>query len=633
MLDRGVIEPCQSSCASPVVLVTKKDGSTRFCVDYRKVNEVTRKYAYPLPRIDDTLDALRGSQYFSTLDLYSGYWQVKMDPADIDKTAFITRQGLFRFTIMPFGLCNAPATFERLLELVLYGLNWKICLIYLDDVIVYGGNFYDSLDRLKIVWQRNREANLKLQPSKFCLMRDRVPFLGHYVSREGVEVHHMKTAAVQDWPTPRTVKDIRAFLGLASYYRRYIPNFTSVATPLTDLTKKDVELIWDDNCEHAFQALKKALEQPPVSAYPTRGGHFVLSTDASDTRMGAVLEQEQEEGGRVVKRVIAYASKRLNASQRRYCTTNKELLAVVTAIEVFKYYLTSRHFTVVTNHASFTWLRNFKEPEGVVARWITWLQPFDFKIVHRPGKHHSHADGLSRRTSRPCKRDTCPECAPLLHQVTGEEEGTVRAIRPQEQYVEHFDGYLEPIEDDSALFRDLMDREPPLAIAPELLWYLGRHPDGKDEPTPETGKAPSPAEAKQAISRAGLIKQLIDVDSRQACTQTESDDFLKRQPSKSLEPEVELADVGEDLPFPGSLDNSSDRDTDSSGAEYFVRGTDESKQASPVLQALMDLSVVEFAEEQEQDPNLRLVVDMIRNSPERPSWEHVRAESAEVKAL
>ncbi len=252
MLDKEVIEPCQSSWVSPVVLVTKKDGSTGFWVDYRKVNEVTRKDAYPLPRIDDTLDALRGSRYFSTLDLYSGYWQVKMDPKDIDKTAFVTKQGLFRFTVMPFGLCNAQATFERLMELVLSDLNWKICLIYLDDVIVYGGDFYNALDRIKQVWQRIREANLKLKPSKCCLMRDRVPFLGHSVSREGVEVDPMKTAAVQDWPTPRTIKDVRAFLGLASYYRRYIPNFASVATPLTGLTKKDAKLVWDDNCEQAF---------------------------------------------------------------------------------------------------------------------------------------------------------------------------------------------------------------------------------------------------------------------------------------------------------------------------------------------------------------------------------------------
>ena len=174
MLDRGVIEPCQNSWASPVVLVTKKDGFTRFCIDYHKMNEVTCKDAYPLPWIDDTLDALRGSQYFSTLDLYSGYWQVKMDPKDIDKTAFVTPQGLFHITFMPFGLCNAPTTFERLMQLVLSGLNWKICLIYLDEVIVYSGHFCDALDRLKTVWQCIREAKLKLKPSKCCLMHDRV---------------------------------------------------------------------------------------------------------------------------------------------------------------------------------------------------------------------------------------------------------------------------------------------------------------------------------------------------------------------------------------------------------------------------------------------------------------------------
>ncbi len=160
---------------------------------------------------------------------------------------------------MPFGLCKAPATFERLMELILTGLNWKICLIYLDDVIVYGGNCYEALDMQKQVWQHIREAHLKLKPSKCCLMRDRVPFLGHYVSREGVEVDPMKTAAVQDWPTPRTVKDVRAFLGLASYYRHYIPNFASVAAPLTGLTKKDAKLIWGDDCKQAFLALNKAL--------------------------------------------------------------------------------------------------------------------------------------------------------------------------------------------------------------------------------------------------------------------------------------------------------------------------------------------------------------------------------------
>ncbi len=259
MLDRGVIGPCQSSWASPVVLVTKKDGTTRFCVDYRKLNDVTKKDAYPLPRIDDTLDALHGSMYFSTLDLYSGYWQVEMDQRDIDKTAFVTRQGLFRFTVMPFGLCNALATFERLMELVLKDLNWKICLIYLDDIIVYGAGFYSALDCLKTVWRRIREANLKLKPTKCCLMHAQVPFLGHIVSRQGVGVDPSKTEAVEEWPTPTSVKDVRAFLGLASYYHRYIPGFSTVAAPLTNLTRQGVDLVWDDACEGAFQTLKAAL--------------------------------------------------------------------------------------------------------------------------------------------------------------------------------------------------------------------------------------------------------------------------------------------------------------------------------------------------------------------------------------
>ncbi len=225
-----------------------------------------------------------------------------MYPKGIE-TAFVTCQGLFCFTVMPFGLCNTPATFERLMELVLSRLNWKICLIYQDGVIVYAGKFYDALDRLTTVWQCIREANFKLTLSKCCLMCDRVPFIECYVSCEVVEVDPMKTAAVQDWPTPRTVKDVRVFLGLASYYQCYIPNFASVATPLTGLTKKDAKLIWDDNCEQAFLALKKALVQPPVLAYPTREGPFILFTDTSETGMGAVLEQEQEEDSRVVKRL------------------------------------------------------------------------------------------------------------------------------------------------------------------------------------------------------------------------------------------------------------------------------------------------------------------------------------------
>ncbi len=257
--------------------------------------------------------------------------------------------------------------------------------------------------------------------------------------------------------------------------------------------KKEAELVWDDDCEQASQTLKKCLVPPPFLAYPTRDGPFILSMDASDTGMGAVLEQEQEENGRVVKQVIAYASKTLNASQRRYCTTNKELLAVVTAVELFKYYLTGQHFTVVVDYASLTWLCNFWEPEGLVARWITRLHPFNFKIVHRPEKHHSHVDGLSRRTSRPCKRETCPECAPLFCQVTTEE-----------QCKEYFDGYIEEAEDDSDIFRDSAAPKTSVTekeIAPELLWYLGHHPVSDQQTDTSQGQLAGTGDASPAGNR------------------------------------------------------------------------------------------------------------------------------------
>ncbi len=290
-----------------------------------------------------------------------------------------------------------------------------------------------------------------MKPTKCCLMRAQVPFQGHIVSRQGVGVDPAKSETIEQWPTATSVKDVRAFLGLASYYRRYISGFSTVAAPLTNLTRQGVDLVWDHACEGASRTLKAALVSAPILAYTTREGHFVLSTDASDVGIGAVLAQEQEEGRRVAKKIIAYVSKTLSDSQRRYCTTNKELLAVVLAVELFKYYLTGRHVTVVTDHASLTWLRNFRESEGMVARWISRLQPFDFAIVHRPGKHHNHVDGLSRCTSRPSKRETCPECRPLQKAVTTESEAA-RCFTPAFPYQPHFDGYVEMTEEDAALF-------------------------------------------------------------------------------------------------------------------------------------------------------------------------------------
>lgn len=295
MLKRGVIEPSSSPWASPIVLVRKKDGTTRFCVDYRKLNSATVKDSYPLPRIDDSINALSGSCWFSTLDLASGYWQVEVEEKDRPKTAFTTRSGLYQFTVMPFGLCNAPATFERLMERVLSGLPWEVCLLYLDDIIVYAKTFEAELERLRSVFTRLREAGLKVSPKKCHLFKKRVVFLGHVVSEEGVSTDPEKIKAVCEWPTPTSASALRSFLGLCSYYRRFVRGFANIAAPLHRLTENGRAFVWTSECDVAFQRLKQVLSQAPVLAYPISAGAFVLDTDASNTGIGAVLSQKQGE--------------------------------------------------------------------------------------------------------------------------------------------------------------------------------------------------------------------------------------------------------------------------------------------------------------------------------------------------
>lgn len=404
MKRQGVIEESQSPWVSPAVMVKKKDGTIRFCVDYRKLNAVTVKDSYPIPRIDDMLDQLQGNSWFSTLDLKSGYWQVKIRPRDKEKTAFSCGEGLWQFTVMPFGLCNAPATFERLMEKVLRQLLRKVCLVYLDDVIIFGKSFEEMLNRLRQVFLQLRSANLKLNPKKCSFFKKEIKYLGYVVSEEGVSTDPEKIASVRDWPVPQTKKQVRSFLGFCSYYRKFVKGFSLIAKPLFSLTENLAKFIWTDQCEMAFRELKRRLISSPILSFPKSEGQFILDTDASNHGIGAVLSQKQDG----VEKVIAYFSRVLSRSERNYCVTRRELLAIIDSLKNFHHYLYGKKFVVRTDHISLRWLMTFKNLEGQMARWLERIQQYDFEVIHRKGKSHGNADGLSRR---PCKESNCNYCS------------------------------------------------------------------------------------------------------------------------------------------------------------------------------------------------------------------------------
>ena len=353
--------------------------------------------------MDDILDTLGGSKWFSTLDLKSGYWQVEVDSSSREKTAFTTSEGLYEFKVMPFGLCNAPATFQRLMNRVLCDVNWVECLVYIDDTVVIGRTFEQHLSNLGTVLSRLRQAGLKLQPAKCKLCQKVVRFLGHVISENGIATDPEKTAVIATWPVPESKKNIQQFLGLANYYRRFIKDFGTTAKPLQRLLEKNIAFEWTQQCQGAFDHLRKCLMTTPILAFPDHSRHFMLDTDASDTGIGAILSQVQDDGGEAV---MAYASRSLSQQEQRYCVTRRELLAVVEFIHHFRHYLLGVHFTLRTDHGSLVWIQNFKEPEGQLARWLERLQEYTFTVVHRPGNQHTNVDALSRVPCNQCGRVT-----------------------------------------------------------------------------------------------------------------------------------------------------------------------------------------------------------------------------------
>ena len=428
----GVIEPSNSPWASPVVLVRKRDGSHRFCVDCRGLNTLTKADTFPLPRIDELLDQLGKSKYFSTIDLAAGFWQIKMHPDSREKTAFVTTQGLFHFKVMPFGLTNAPAVFQRLMQRVVMCLNPDdgpdFVSVYLDDILVFSETLSDHLDHLRRVIQRTREVGLKLKPTKCHFARAELEYLGHTITPGGVGTNPRLVAAVKEFPKPRSIHGVRRFLGLASFYRRFIPNFARIASPLHQLTHKGVVFKWTPECSATFNELKNKLTTAPVLAYPRFDRDFILETDASILGLGAVLSQVQDDGK---PHPISFASRALSNSEKNYAITELETLAVVWAISHYHHHLYGHSVTVLTDHTAVRAVLETPSPSGKHARW--WNKVYgrgvkEVKIVYRAGRENVSADALSRSPHDPAPLEGVGEDEMQISQVQSQATGPEASI-------------------------------------------------------------------------------------------------------------------------------------------------------------------------------------------------------------
>ncbi|KAL0544048.1 hypothetical protein IC582_019159 [Cucumis melo] len=391
LLDKGFIRPSVSPWGAPVLFVKKKDGSMRLCIDYRELNKVTVKNRYPLPRIDDLFDQLQGATVFSKIDLRSGYHQLRIKDEDVPKTAFRSRYGHYEFIVMSFGLTNAPAVFMDLMNRVFREFLDTFVIVFIDDILIYSKTEAEHEEHLRMVLQTLRDNKLYAKFSKCEFWLKQVSFLGHVVSKAGVSVDPAKIEAVTGWTRPSTVSEIRSFLGLAGYYRRFVENFSRIATPLTQLTRKGVPFVWSKACEDSFQNLKQKLVTVPVLTVPDGSGSFVIYSDASKKGLGCVLMQQGK--------VVAYASRQLKSHEQNYPTHDLELAAVVFALKIWRHYLYGEKIQIFTDHKSLKYFFTQKELNMRQRRWLELVKDYDCEILYHPGKANVVADALSRKVS------------------------------------------------------------------------------------------------------------------------------------------------------------------------------------------------------------------------------------------
>ena len=405
MLKAGVIEQSRSPWAFPVVIVRKKDGSQRFCVDYRRLNDITQKYQWNLPHIDDILARLGNSKYFTSLDLKSGYWQIPMDEKDKEKTAFISHKGQFQFNKMPFGLCNAPSYFCELMEKVVGDLSFTIA--YLDDLIIYSETEQEHIEHIREVFVRLREADLKLKRKKCEFFKKELKYLGHIIDKRGVRPDDDKLESIRSLERPTNVTEVRSFIGMCSFYRKFIQNFSKIAEPLTKLTRKHSSFEWNLECQHAFDELKSKLGSAEILAFPDLTKDYILYTDASDSCIGAVLAQNFDEG----ERPIQYLSHQLSNTQKRWPIIQKEAFAIVYAIQKFEHFLHGSKFVIKCDHKPLKYIFSSEMKNPKVQRWAMIISEHNCEIQYLEGKLNTKADFFSRVPRMPQNDDETVEKA------------------------------------------------------------------------------------------------------------------------------------------------------------------------------------------------------------------------------